>query len=65
MLVSVYCGCCKPLNWVTRIGFDSPGGVVFNNFILREVEENPPGTFTMDPLGDISINGGFTIIFTE
>jgi hypothetical protein len=65
MLVSVYCGYCKRINRVTRIDFGYSGGVVFNNFILREDEENPPGTRTMDPLGGIIINGGFTIVFTE
>jgi hypothetical protein len=52
-------------NRVTTIGFLGPEGVVFTNFVLSEVEEDPPGTFTIDPNDDITVNGGYTIVFYE
>jgi hypothetical protein len=52
-------------NRVTRIGFETPGGVVFTNFVVSEVEEDPPGTFSIDTTIDTELNGGFTIVFTE
>ena len=52
-------------NRVTRVGFDSPEGVVFTNLVLSEVEESPPDTFTIDPNNDVTVNNGFTIVFTE
>jgi len=53
-------------NRVTRIGFEGQGGgVVFTDFVVSEVEEEPLGTFTIDQNADITVNGGFTIVFTE
>jgi len=52
-------------NRVTRVGFESPEGVVFTNLVISEVEEGPPGTFTIDPNDDVTVNNGFTIVFTE
>ncbi|MCE5274420.1 MAG: hypothetical protein ABFD70_06745 [Syntrophaceae bacterium] len=51
-----------------RLGFEpygGPGGVFFHDFSLYEVEEGPPGVFTPDIGTEITINGGYTIIFTE
>jgi hypothetical protein len=53
-------------NRVTRIGFEGQGGgVVYTNFVVSEVEEDPPGTFTIDPSAETTVNGSFTIVFTE
>lgn len=51
-----------------RLGFEpyeGPGGVFFQDFSLYEVEEGPPGVFTPDTGMEITINGGYTISFTE
>jgi hypothetical protein len=50
-------------NRVTRIGFESPGGVVFTDFVLYEVEEEPADTYNTTITTEL--NGGFTIVFTE
>jgi hypothetical protein len=41
-------------------GFDE---VIFNNITIARTDENPPGTFTIDPANTITVSGGFDLAF--
>ena len=54
------------INHLLEIGFGSvsngPGGVIFDNLTISETQDDM-GVFTIDPDDDITVNGGFALIF--
>ena len=52
-------------NILVEIGFghlfNEPGGVIFDNLLIRETQEDM-GVFTIDPDDDITVNGGFVLL---
>ncbi|MGC9324848.1 MAG: hypothetical protein ACP5G0_08905 [Desulfomonilia bacterium] len=54
---------------ITRVGFEpyleADGGVEYTDLVICEVEESPPGTFTIDTESIVTVNGGFSISFFE
>ena len=55
-------------NTLTRIGFvpdsNATGGVRYFDWALAETEENM-GTYTIDPVDRIVVNGGFSMLLTQ
>lgn len=53
-------------NILVEIGFghlfNEPGGVIFDNLLISETQEDM-GVFTIDPDDDITVNGGFVLLF--
>ena len=54
---------------ITRIGFEpyleTQGGVIYNDLVLTETEEDPPGNFTIDESSELTVNGGMQVVFFE
>jgi len=53
---------------ITGIGFapyQGSGGVFFDGLRIYEIEENSPGSFTLDDTATMTINGGYTILFSQ
>lgn len=54
---------------MTQFGFGpeqaNTGGVIFTNLEHTEIEEETEGIFTPEPRRSYTINGGYTILFTE
>lgn len=59
------------LNRITRIGFEpfqsSPGGVIFDNYEIQGLVENPSGSgnYVFDSGDAPVLNGGFSVVFFE
>lgn len=54
----------------TRFGFEpevqtTVAGVVYTDVVQTEIEEETPGTLSMDPKRTYVINGGYNILFSE
>jgi hypothetical protein len=53
---------------LTRFGFDMDdnGGILYTDLVFFPVEEEgTPGILILDPVRSFTLNGGFTVIFTE
>ena len=54
---------------MTQFGFGpeqvSTGGVIFTDLVHTEIEEETEGAFSSEPRRSFTINGGYTILFTE
>ena len=50
-------------NVITRVGFESPGGMVFNFLEITETEDNGINT-VISSANTITVSGGFSMVFT-